>query len=278
MSEQGYIHGYSEWEQSRLVSQNDVLAKYIYERLDFSGYRHILELGCGVGAQMQYLLNKYPDLHIVGVDVDQHQLTKAETNLNSSGIDNNRYELIKISSDEYSWMSILRKNNIQAVFTIWVLEHVLDVSRLLRGIYNAAPEGIHFYATETFHSGLHLYPGNIILERYWLEMMALQKKLGGDCNVGLHIGAIAHEAGFAVEWHRPFPMFFDINQKEKRNEMFVYWKSLMLAASESMKEAGYWQELEWKEIEAHMDMLLDMDTSVFYYNFFQMKAVKKRLA
>ncbi len=275
MSDQVYIHGYSEWEQSRLVSQNDVLAKYIYERLDFSSYSHILELGCGVGVQMQYLLQKYPELHIIGVDVDEHQLTKADGNLSASGISKDRYELIKISSSDYSWLSVLKQNRVQAVFTIWVLEHVMDVSQLLKEIYKAAPVGMHFYATETFHSGLQLYPSNIILEKYWLEMIALQKKLGGDCNVGLHMGSIAYDAGFSVKWHRPFPLFFDINQREKRNEMFVYWKSLMLAASESMIASGQWQDSEWKEIEDHMDMLLDMDTSVFYYNFFQIKSIKK---
>lgn len=274
MSDQVYIHGYSEWEQNRLVSQNDVLAKYIYERLDFSPFCHILELGCGVGAQMIYLIKKYPDLHIIGVDVDQQQLEKAQANLSASGIAEDRYQLIKISSDDYSWLSVLKKKMIQAVFTIWVLEHVLDVSQLLKEIYNAAPEEMHFYATETFHSGLNLYPCNAILEKYWSEMILLQEKLGGDCNIGLHMGSIAHEASFAVEWHRPFPMFFDVNQKEKRNEMFVYWKSLMLAASESMVASGQWLDSEWNAIEAHMDTLLDMDTSVFYYNFFQMKAVK----
>jgi SAM-dependent methyltransferase len=274
MSDQVYIHGYSEWEQNRLVSQNDVLAKYIYDRLDFSYYSHMLELGCGVGVQMQYLLNKYPNLHIIGVDVDELQLESARKNLIANGITNDRYQLIKIKSDDYSWLSTLKEKKIQAVFTIWVLEHVLDVFQLLNEIYMAAPDGMDFYATETFHQGLHVYPSNSTLEKYWFEMIALQKKLGGDCNVGLHMGTIAHKVGFIVDWHRPFPMFFDINQLEKRNEMFVYWKSLMLAASESMIASGQWKDSEWKAIEAHMDLLVNMDMSVFYYNFFQMKAVK----
>ncbi len=73
-----YLHGYSKREQLRLLEQAETLAPFIYSRLDFSGARRLLEVGCGVGGQTQWLLRRYPGLQITGLEKVPDQLVRAE--------------------------------------------------------------------------------------------------------------------------------------------------------------------------------------------------------
>jgi hypothetical protein len=46
-----YLHGYTREEQNRLCEQARITEQRIFDTVDFSECEHILELGCGVGAQ-----------------------------------------------------------------------------------------------------------------------------------------------------------------------------------------------------------------------------------
>ena len=60
----GYIHGFSADEQDRLYQQARVHEENIFSQIDFSGQSNIVEVGSGVGAQTQILLERFPHLKI----------------------------------------------------------------------------------------------------------------------------------------------------------------------------------------------------------------------
>ena len=72
-----YLHGYTRDEQKRLYEQARVVEQKIFDTVDFSECAHVLELGCGVGAQTEILLRRFPDLHITAVDASKSQLAQA---------------------------------------------------------------------------------------------------------------------------------------------------------------------------------------------------------
>ncbi len=72
-----YIHTFSQTEQNRLIHQSKFLESYIYKTLDFSGSTNVLDIGCGVGAQIPIILQHHPHLKVTGLDNSQSQLERA---------------------------------------------------------------------------------------------------------------------------------------------------------------------------------------------------------
>ncbi len=79
-----YIHGFSSEEQSRLTRQARMFENTLFSRIDFSESKRLLEVGCGVGAQTEILLRRFPHLELTGVDRSEAQLAAAERNLAQS--------------------------------------------------------------------------------------------------------------------------------------------------------------------------------------------------
>jgi trans-aconitate methyltransferase len=73
----GYIHGFSEREQKRLVDQARTMADAVFGEFDFSSGERLLEIGCGVGAQLKMLHERWPHLQLSGVDRNPHMLAGA---------------------------------------------------------------------------------------------------------------------------------------------------------------------------------------------------------
>ncbi len=73
-----YIHGFSNDEQSRLVEQANVLAPNVFSDIDFSHAREALEIGCGVGAELKIMCERWPRLRLIGLDWSETHLIAAK--------------------------------------------------------------------------------------------------------------------------------------------------------------------------------------------------------
>jgi len=73
----GYIHTFSAEEQARLVAQAAFLEPYIFPTIDLDGCARVLEVGCGVGAELQILNRRFPQARLTGLDLSETQLAKA---------------------------------------------------------------------------------------------------------------------------------------------------------------------------------------------------------
>jgi len=77
MTDIEYIHTFTKNEQDRLVRQAELLEPHLHKYVDLAGCSRLLEIGCGVGAQLRLLLRRYPDLHMTGVDISEKQIERA---------------------------------------------------------------------------------------------------------------------------------------------------------------------------------------------------------
>lgn len=122
-----YIHSYEAAEQDRLVRQGEFLAPWVQPGVDFSGCRSVLELGCGVGAQLRVLLQRFPGVHYTGVDISSRQLGQARRLL-AEPLDAGRAELVEASAYRLPFPD----GHFDGACTFWVLEHLADHGALLR--------------------------------------------------------------------------------------------------------------------------------------------------
>jgi len=272
MSNTVYIHGYSEREQQRLLEQNDVLAKYIYQNIDLSHHQKVLEIGCGVGAQMHYMLTTYPNLRVDGLEISPAQINKAKHLLTTANINTNRYNIYQ--GDAKNIPIEVQMDDYDAILLIWVLEHISAPELVLQEIECKAKPGTKIYITEVFHSGFNIYPSNEFVSDFWRKMIDFQQTTGGNADIGIILGNLLQDQLLHVESVKPFNMFFDKRYPSQRREMLTYWLELMRSALPEMITAQVYSLPEWERVETHLNALIESDESVFYYAFIQGVASK----
>lgn len=261
-----YIHGFSEEEQNRLLSQNDVLAKYIYKTQDFDNCKHIVEIGCGVGAQMITLLHNYPQLSITGIEQSPKQIQRAKIHLSHFPQFDGRYTFI-----EEDAISVKPRfsQHVDGVFMVWVLEHVPHPVALLMNTKAWMPPGKPLWITEVFHPSFRIWPESAEVMKYWQDTLDYQTSLQGDPAIGIRLANLLDEAGFVDIETNPHLFFLDRTRKEERQSMLVYWLDLMRSALHETLHAGFTTMERWQSAESRMRQLIENPDTVFYYSFVQ---------
>jgi ubiquinone/menaquinone biosynthesis C-methylase UbiE len=261
-----YLHGYSPWEQARLVEQARVLAPYIFRRLDFGGIRHLLEVGCGVGGQSLLLLEQYPGLSITGIEVEPEQLRRAELNRSARPDLAPRWNLLRADALE---LGAFDGSPFDAALFVWVLEHLPDPLLALRELVRVLAPGARVMATEVFQDSLYLYPECPALRVFWKKTIAFQQQLRGDANIGPRLGGLFREAGLAEVSTWTCPMHLDGERPGQLHRMLDYWRDLVRSALPNMAAAGIADEREWQAADEELAALKSREDAVFYYSSFQ---------
>lgn len=264
-----YIHGYSEEEQARLIAQNEVLAPYIYRRIELTGCRTLVEIGCGVGAQMMYLLGRYTDLHITGIELSPRQLRRAELHLSGIPSYAGRYDLVE---GDATMILPPGHSGQDAALLVWVLEHVPEPLSLLQRIREWLPEGRHLFLTEVCHSSLLFYPDQPDIMAYWEDTLRCQRRLGGDPDVGLKLFSLLAGAGFNEVEVWPHTFMLDGSRPQERATLLAYWLDLMRSALHQTLASGDTTLARWQTAETAMRRLMEREDAVFHYSFMQARA------
>lgn len=111
-----YLHGFSSTEQARLLKQARLLEATLFNQIDYSGARRLLEVGSGVGAQTEILLRRFPDLHVTSVDLSEAQLGAARANLERLAWCRERYTLQQADASDLPFEA----RQFDAAFLCWV--------------------------------------------------------------------------------------------------------------------------------------------------------------
>lgn len=261
-----YIHGFSEEEQNRLLSQNDVLAPYIYREQDFTDCNHIVEIGCGVGAQMMTLLHKYPQLSITGIEQSPKQVQRARVLLSHFPQFEGRYVFIE---EDAIVVKPRFTKPVDGVFMVWVLEHVPNPKALLANTRRWMPPGKPLWITEVFHPSFQTWPESTEVMGYWQDTLDYQYSLNGDPAIGIRLANLLDSAGFIDIQTKPHLFFLDRTKPEERKSMLTYWLDLMRSALHETLDAGFTTMERWQSAESQMRLLIENSEAVFYYSFIQ---------
>jgi ubiquinone/menaquinone biosynthesis C-methylase UbiE len=93
-----YVLGHSDAEKVRLTEQdrhiNLALGGLLPEQADLSNVHHVLDVACGPGGWALELAEQYPDMQVVGIDIDKGMIEYAGTMARASKLENATFRVM----------------------------------------------------------------------------------------------------------------------------------------------------------------------------------------
>ncbi|PTN55244.1 methyltransferase domain-containing protein [Stenotrophomonas panacihumi] len=263
-----YLHGFSDTEQNRLVKQARLLEATLFNQIDYTGVRRLLEVGSGVGAQTEILLRRFPDLHVTGVDLSESQLATARANLERLPWCRERYELHQADAGNLPF----EPRQFDAAFLCWVLEHVPSPARVLSEVRRVLAPGSPVYVTEVMNASFLLHPYSPNVWRYWMAFNDFQYDHGGDPFVGAKLGNLLLAGGFRDVHTEIKTLHLDNREPARRKTMIAFWEELLLSAADQLLQAGSVSEDVVAGMRREMNEVQNDPDAVFFYSFVQARA------
>lgn len=264
----GYLHGFTQREQQRLYHQARFMEHRVHEGLPFHRCRRLLEVGCGVGAQTEILLRRFPELHVTGIDASEKNLPRAKEHLKHVPWAQGRVDLLMADATQLEF----DMDSFDSAFLCWVLEHVGDPMRVLSEVRRVLRPGSPVVITEVQNMSFFIDPYSPQTMAYWLAFNDHQLELGGDPFVGAKLGNLLQAVGFRDIETRVHSIFLDNRSPGEREEMLEYWSDLLLSGAAGLLSAGKVSEQTVSGMKAELDQVAHDPNAVFFYSFIQAKA------
>jgi len=186
-----YVHGYSEFEESRLFDQAGTLAELLHHDTFYPAGSTVLEAGCGVGAQSVILARKSPDARFTSVDVSRESVKKAELRARSVGIQNVSFQVADIFDLPFG------EESFDHVFVCFVLEHLKNPLEALLQVKRVIRKGGSLTVIEGDHGSAYFHPGSREASRAIRCLIEVQEAMGGNSLIGRELYPLLTGAGFA---------------------------------------------------------------------------------
>lgn len=227
-----YLHGFPAREQERLYRQARFLEERVYESVRLENAESLLEVGCGVGAQTEILLERFPSLRIQGVDASAAQLKAARKRL-AKALRAGRVKFTQADALKLPF----RENSFDAAFICWLLEHLRDPIAALREVRRTMKPGGILYATEVMNACFFVHPYSPYTLQYAFAYNDHQWNLGGDPFVGAKLANYLMAAGFQNVATEVKFFHYDNRAPKKRAEFIEYWTNLLLSGAPQLLKA-----------------------------------------
>jgi ubiquinone/menaquinone biosynthesis C-methylase UbiE len=264
----GYLHGFTPTEQDRLRRQARFVEHRVHEGLPFQRSRRMVEVGCGVGAQTEILLRRWPDLHVTGIDASEANLTRARENRSAQPWLEGRWELSLQDAARTSFPA----DRFDAAFLCWVLEHVADPAAVLAETRRILRPGAPVVVTEVQNASFFLDPYSPSTLAYWMAFNDHQLDLGGDPFVGAKLGNLLQSTGYRDIVTEVRTIHLDNRAPGERAEFIAFWTELLLSGCEGLKAAGKVSDETVAGMEEELARVAHDPDSVFLYSFVQARA------
>lgn len=263
----GYIHGFTKGEQDRLFQQARVHEDAIFSAIDLRGRDSILEIGSGVGAQTQILLERYPQAKIQCVDASQEQVARAKKAL-SAEVKKGR---VKIDQADALHLPF-GENSFDGAFICWLLEHVQNPVDILVEAKRVLKPGGVIFCNEVFNATFYIHPYSPATLKYWFEFNDYQWSLKGDPFVGGKLANYLMAAGFQNVTTKVLTYQFDNRMPKKRAAFIDYWTELLLSGAPGLLKAGRVTPALVREVSEEAEALKNAPDAVFFYSWIQARA------
>jgi len=148
-----YVHGYDLRENIRLQDQASTLIELLHSDTSYKAGSKVLEAGCGVGAQTITLARNSPQAHITSIDISESSVSEAKKKIEEAGFINVRFQQGDIFNLAFEPESF---------------DHIF----------------VCFVLIEGDHGSTYFYPDNDAAYRAIQCQVELQKRAGGNANIG----------------------------------------------------------------------------------------------
>jgi ubiquinone/menaquinone biosynthesis C-methylase UbiE len=260
-----YLHGFTKQEQDRLYNQARVFEKDLFvDLVDFKAQSHLIEIGSGVGAQTEILLEKFPHLKIQCVDASATQVARAKHHLKTYA----KKGRVRFHVGDASEMPF-ESEQFDGGFICWLLEHVPDPLAILKETHRVLRPGGRLVCNEVFNTTFYVHPYSPATLQYWFEFNDFQWSIRGDPFVGTKLGNYLTKSGFrdvetSIRYHH-----LDNRQPKKRAQLIQYWSDLLLSAAPGLIEARRVTPAMVKAMRKELTSLKRDPDAVFFYGWVQ---------
>jgi ubiquinone/menaquinone biosynthesis C-methylase UbiE len=267
-SEFPYLHGFSETEQNRLRAQAEFAEFSVFQNINYSNAKNVLEVGCGVGAQTEILLRRFPKIHVTGIDLNNKQLESAKKFLGAIPGLTGRFNLQQMSADNMSFEA----ETFDAAYLCWILEHVPNPAQVLSEVRRVLRPGAEIVVTEVMNSSFFLEPYSPNLWKYWMAFNDFQHSHAGDPFIGAKLGNLLTQVGYhqvkteVKTWH------FDNRQPAQRKRAIHYWTDLLLSAADTLIAEKCVDQEVVSKVKEELGKVASDPNAVFMYSFMQARA------
>lgn len=264
-----YLHGFSKEEQDRLYYQAKLLEKEVFRGIDFKKSKKIIEVGCGVGAQTEILLKRFPHLEIVGVDFSEAQLEVARVRLKKY-IKSGQVRLYCMNAEEMHKL----KEKFDGAFICWFLEHVPRPDKILKSLHKILKVKSPIFCTEVQNAAFFVNPYSPNILRYWFEFNDFQWESGGNPFMGATLGNLLIETKYKnidVDFRG---MTYDSRDKAARKKFILYFEELMFSASEHLLKDKRITKASLKKVHAETRKLIANKNAVIQLGYMRVSATR----
>ncbi|MDQ7787306.1 MAG: methyltransferase domain-containing protein [Thermodesulfovibrionales bacterium] len=263
-----YVHGYNQRENIRLQDQALTLVELLHSDTLYPAGSHVLEAGCGVGAQTITLAHNSPHATIISVDISDSSLAEAREKIEEAVHTNVSFQQGDIFNLPF------KPESFDHIFVCFVLEHLARPGEALSCLKNLLRVGGTITVIEGDHGSAYFYPDSDAAHKAILCQVELQKRAGGNANIGRELYPLLNGAGFNSVHVSPRMVYVD-SSKPFLVEGFT--KNTFTAMIEGVRqpsvEAGLIDEKVFDDGIKALYRTTEAD-GVFCYTFF--KAIGKK--
>ncbi|MBM3975790.1 MAG: methyltransferase domain-containing protein [Planctomycetes bacterium] len=264
----GYVHGFTAEEQERLHRQARFLEHRVHDGLPFRRSKQMIEVGCGVGAQTEILLRRFPDLHVTGLDRNPPNLAAARARMAAHAWAAGRHEFVEGDASKIPFEA----DRFDSAFLCWILEHVADPMMVLAETRRVLRPGAWITVTEVQNASFFLEPYSPQTLAYWMSFNDHQLDLGGDPFVGAKLGNLLQAAGYREITTEVRAIHLDNRCPGERAEFIAYWTELLLSGAPGLEQAGKVSSETVEGMKRELDLVAHNPNAVFFYTFVQARA------
>jgi len=203
-----YVHGYSERETKRLKDQANALDNLLHHDSTWNDGSLILEAGCGVGAQTKIIAPANPRSKFISIDISLDSVVQAEAMAQKLGIANVEFKQADIFNLPFE------NNHFDHVFVCFVLEHLSHPIEALQELKRVLKPGGTIMAIEGDHGSTYFHPDSEEAREAVQCQVLLQKRNGGDANIGRKLYPLLNDAGFHNIHVSPRMVYVDDSKPE----------------------------------------------------------------
>ena len=202
----GYVHGYDERANARLVDQAAALVDLLHHDTAYPSASRVLEAGCGVGAQTVTLVARSPQAQFTSVDVSAESL--AEARRRTRGAANVEFVQADIFALPFAPASF------DHVFVCFLLEHLARPVDALRTLIELVRPGGSVTVIEGDHSSAYFYPDSAAAHDAIQCQVELQRRAGGDSEIGRRVYPLMVESGLDGVQVSPRMVYVDASRPD----------------------------------------------------------------
>jgi SAM-dependent methyltransferase len=252
-----YVHGYHSRENERLRDQAGTLVDLLHADTAYPAGSRVLEAGCGVGAQTVTLAARSPDAHFTSVDVSEESV--AEARRRTAILPNVEVRHGDILALPFAPASF------DHVFVCFVLEHLARPVEALRTLARLVKPGGSVTVIEGDHGSTYFHPDSAAAHEAIRCQVELQRRAGGDSEIGRRVYPLLVEAGLDEVRVSPRMVYVDASRPDLVDG---FTHKTFTAMVEGVREPAVAEGLIAPErFDAGVEALYR--TSVFCYTFFK---------